>query len=64
MFTADPMTSDRKTVSLDASFGLGEALVFGLVNPDTYKIRDGNIVTKRIGSKTMEILPAEDGGTK
>jgi len=30
MFTADPITSNRKFVSVDASFGLGEALVSGL----------------------------------
>lgn len=34
LFTADPITGRRKTVSIDASFGLGEALVAGLVTPD------------------------------
>jgi pyruvate,water dikinase len=34
MFTADPMTSNRTVVSVEATFGLGEALVSGLVNPD------------------------------
>src|SRR5690606_33321155 len=33
LFTADPVTSDRKTMSIDAGFGLGEALVAGLINP-------------------------------
>jgi len=37
MFTADPMTSDRMTLSIDAGFGLGEALVSGLITPDIYK---------------------------
>ena len=32
MFTADLMTSDRKTISIEAGFGLG-SLVSGLVNP-------------------------------
>jgi len=41
MFTADPMTSDRKTLSIDVGFGLGEALVSGLVNLDIYKVVDG-----------------------
>jgi pyruvate,water dikinase len=45
-FTADPVTSNRKVVSIEASFGLGEALVSGLVNPDVYKVRDGEVVTK------------------
>lgn len=41
MFTADPMTSGRKTLSINAGFGLGEALVSGLVNLDIYKVVDG-----------------------
>jgi pyruvate,water dikinase len=38
LFTADPVTSNRKLVSIDASFGLGEAMVSGLLNADTYKV--------------------------
>ncbi|MDD3657098.1 MAG: PEP/pyruvate-binding domain-containing protein, partial [Atribacterota bacterium] len=59
LFTADPLTSDRKTMSIDASFGLGEALVSGLINPDTYKIREGVIISKKIGSKALEIKAAK-----
>lgn len=51
------------SIPIDASFGLSETLVSGLVNPDTYKIRYGNVVTKRIGTKTLVILPIEDGST-
>lgn len=64
MFTADPMTSDRKTLSIDAGFGLGEALVSGLVNPDIYKVVDGRIITKHIGTKEKEIRNSQTGGTK
>ncbi len=39
LFTADPVTSNRKVASVEATFGLGEALVSGLVNPDAYKVR-------------------------
>ena len=46
LFTADPVTSNRKVVSIEASFGLGEALVAGLVNPDVYQVRDGEVVAK------------------
>lgn len=63
LFTSDPLTSDRKTMSIDAGFGLGEALVSGLVNPDTYKVRDGVIVSKRTGIQTLEVRAAEGGGT-
>ena len=36
LFTADPVTGNRKVASVEASFGLGEALVSGLVNADIY----------------------------
>lgn len=51
LFTADPITSNRKLLSIDASFGLGEALVSGLVSADNYKVKDQEIVDKMIGTK-------------
>ncbi|HEX9865883.1 MAG TPA: PEP/pyruvate-binding domain-containing protein, partial [Acidimicrobiia bacterium] len=48
LFTADPVTSNRKIASVDASFGLGEALVSGLVNADVYKVRDAEIIAKTV----------------
>ena len=64
MFTADPVTSNRKIVSIDASFGLGEALVSGLVNADNYKVRNGQIIDKKISTKKLAIYALKDGGTK
>src|SRR6516162_1995847 len=63
MFTADPITGRRKTVCIDASFGLGEALVAGLVTADLYQVRAGAIVTKRVSRKALAIRPLPDGGT-
>lgn len=63
MFTADPVTSNRKVVSIDASFGLGEALVSGLVNADTYKVRDGRVTDKKISTKKLAVYALPDGGT-
>ena len=57
LFTADPVTGNRKVASVDASFGLGEALVSGLVNADVYKVRDGEVVAKIVGAKPLAILP-------
>lgn len=51
LFTADPVTSNRKVSSIDASFGLGEALVSGLVNADIYKVQSGKIIDKKISTK-------------
>jgi phosphoenolpyruvate synthase/pyruvate phosphate dikinase len=63
MFTADPVTGNRKVVSVEASFGLGEALVSGLVNADVYKVRDGEVVATTIGSKQLAIVSSPAGGT-
>ena len=48
LFTADPVTSNRKIASVEACPGLGEALVAGTVNPDIYRVRDGEIVAKEL----------------
>ncbi|SEM78994.1 pyruvate, water dikinase [Paenibacillus sp. cl141a] len=64
LFTADPMTSNRKLLSIDASFGLGEALVSGLVSADCYKVQDEVIVDKRIAAKTLAIYGRQEGGTE
>lgn len=64
LFTADPITGNRNVASVEASFGLGEALVSGLVNADTYKVRDGAVVDRTIGSKQLAILPAQGGGVQ
>jgi len=50
LFTADPITANRKILSIDASFGLGEALVSGLVNADNYKVCNGKIIDKKISA--------------
>lgn len=39
MFTADPVTNNRKLLSIEAGYGLGEALVSGMVSADVYKVR-------------------------
>ncbi|HWO76566.1 MAG TPA: phosphoenolpyruvate synthase [Bacillus sp. (in: firmicutes)] len=64
LFTADPVTSNRKVLSIDASFGLGEALVSGLVSADIYKVREGRIVEKRISTKKLAIYTRKEGGTE
>ncbi|MBD3884287.1 phosphoenolpyruvate synthase [Phormidium tenue FACHB-886] len=64
LFTADPVTGNRKVVSIDTSFGLGEALVSGLVNADVYKVRNGKVIDKKISSKKLAIYALRDGGTK
>ena len=64
LFTADPVTSNRKVVSVEASFGLGEALVSGRVNADVYKVRDGEVVAKAVATKQLAVHASPAGGTQ
>ena len=64
LFSADPVTANRKVLSIDASFGLGEAMVSGLVNADVYKVCNGKIIDKKISTKKLAIYASKDGGTK
>lgn len=64
MFTADPISSNRKIISVDAGFGLGEALVSGMVNADNYRVSNGEIVDKKISTKKIAVYALKNGGTK
>ncbi|PEE97356.1 phosphoenolpyruvate synthase [Bacillus thuringiensis] len=64
LFTADPITSNRKVLSIDASFGLGEALVSGLVSADNYKVKEGEISETMIATKKIAIYALKEGGTE
>ncbi|MFQ5946306.1 MAG: PEP/pyruvate-binding domain-containing protein [Anaerolineae bacterium] len=65
LFTANPITGARDEAVINASWGLGEAVVSGLVNPDTVTVRksDGHIVSTEIGSKELTLERGEKGGT-
>ncbi len=64
IFTADPVTSNRKVASVEACFGLGEALVSGRGNADVYEVRDGDVVAKSIATKRRAIHASPAGGTR
>jgi rifampicin phosphotransferase len=69
LFTANPTTGDRDEVVINASFGLGEAVVSGDVTPDRYVLSKPSREVKEvsIGAKESMVLPADgaDGqGTK
>ena len=57
LFTADPLSGNRNVVSIDASFGLGEALVSGMVSADLYKVREGRILEKTSETKKSPSTP-------
>ncbi len=64
LFTADPLTGNRKIASVEASFGLGEALVSGLVKADVYQVRNGEVVARTVGTKQLAIHASPAGGTQ
>jgi phosphohistidine swiveling domain-containing protein len=65
MFTANPVTGSRNEIVIDASPGLGEAVVSGAVNPDHFVINsvDHKVVARRLGDKRMMITSLPGGGT-
>ncbi|WP_426975805.1 PEP/pyruvate-binding domain-containing protein [Pseudarthrobacter sp. O4] len=66
LFTANPVTGRRHEAVIDASPGLGEAVVSGAVNPDHFVV-DGasrRILERRIGSKALAIRSLPGGGTE
>lgn len=64
LFTADPVTGHRRTATVDAGFGLGEALVSGLVNPDVFTVRDDAVIAKAIAVKQRALHALPGGGTR
>ncbi|MEV4613001.1 rifamycin-inactivating phosphotransferase [Kitasatospora sp. NPDC049258] len=64
LFTADPVTGNRKIATVDAGFGLGEALVSGLVNPDVFTVRGGEVVARTVAVKQRAVHAVPGGGTQ
>jgi phosphohistidine swiveling domain-containing protein len=64
LFTANPLTGKRSESAIDATFGLGEALVGGLVEPDHYVVDagSGEIIHKALGEKALAIRGVSEGG--
>ncbi len=65
LFTANPLTGKRSEVVIDATLGLGEALVSGQVEPDhlVVDVDAGLIVSKTLGAKALAIHSQASGGT-
>ncbi|MGW7658739.1 rifamycin-inactivating phosphotransferase Rph [Streptomyces sp. NPDC054756] len=64
LFTADPVTGDRRTATVDAGLGLGESLVSGLVDPDVLAVRDGEVVERTTAVKRRALHALPGGGTR
>jgi phosphohistidine swiveling domain-containing protein len=66
LFTANPVTGRRHEAVIDASPGLGEAVVSGAVNPDHFVLDSatGKVLERRLGDKGVVIRPLPGGGTE
>ncbi|WBB80380.1 phosphoenolpyruvate synthase [Micromonospora sp. WMMD882] len=64
LFTADPVTGDRTVSTVEAILGLGEALVSGLVTPDVYTVRHGEVVGRKVVAKRQARRARPAGGTR
>lgn len=63
-FTANPATGERSSLLINASFGLGESIVSGDVDPDLYKIdrNTGKVVESQIHTKKTKSIANSKGG--
>ncbi|MFI9550191.1 PEP/pyruvate-binding domain-containing protein [Nonomuraea endophytica] len=61
MFTADPITGDRDTTVINASWGLGEAVVGGQVTPDTITLVHGAVTRATTADKTVMTVRTPTG---
>jgi len=63
VFTADPSTGDRSKLLVEAAFGLGEVVVGGQVEPDTYTVEKvgPHILDARVGRKAFKIVKGPQG---
>ncbi|MGY1663829.1 PEP/pyruvate-binding domain-containing protein [Geodermatophilus sp. SYSU D00705] len=66
LFTVNPVTGRRGETVVDASPGLGEAVVSGAVNPDHFVLdsRTGAVLERRLGDKRLVVRARPGGGTE
>ncbi len=65
LFTANPVTGARDEVVINATWGLGDALVSGHVTPDRYVVeRGGTLRSRQVGDKTVRTVPSVEGSVR
>src|SRR5436853_6828572 len=63
-FTLDPINGDPSKIVIESTWGLGEALVAGIVRPDRFIVDKGTmqLIHKEIVPKMVEHLPNDKAG--
>jgi len=66
LFTVDPVSQNPDRISIEAGFGLGEAVVLGAIIPDQYIVdkKTLKIISKEVNTQTWEIITDVNGGDK
>jgi pyruvate,water dikinase len=66
MFTRSPLTGDKSVIAIEATWGLGSALVSGEVTPDRFVVAKvtGEISLRKISDKHVQHVPVEGGGVQ
>jgi pyruvate, water dikinase len=66
MFTCNPVSGDRSTIAINASWGLGLAVVGGEVTPDDYLVSKvtGEVLRETISDKAVQYVPGPDGAQR
>lgn len=65
VFTLNPLNGDRSKISVDVSYGLGEAVVSGLVTPDNFLVDKVTLepIRSKLGEKEVQCVYEETGST-
>ncbi|GAP15887.1 phosphoenolpyruvate synthase/pyruvate phosphate dikinase [Longilinea arvoryzae] len=66
LFTANPLSGLRSETVIDATFGLGEGIVSGQVEPDHFGVdtQFGRVTSRRLGRKALAVRPRDGGGVQ
>lgn len=61
IFSLNPITQDTNEVIINASYGLGESIVSGIVTPDTFIVnKETKSIMKDLGLKEVKVLPVDN----
>ncbi|UYO35280.1 PEP-utilizing enzyme [Bacillus zhangzhouensis] len=62
IFSENPVSGKTNEMMMTASYGLGEAIVSGLVTPDTFIVdKESFLIEKTLGAKELQIVPFQEG---
>lgn len=66
LFTVDPVSQNADHISIEAGYGLGEAIVLGAINPDQYIVdkKTLKIISKEVNTQDWKIVTDIHGGDK